>query len=760
MSRRRIILFIGLALLMGVMLAACQSQTTLTPCPSCPPPAPAATAGPVPTAAPTAKPAAEAPFSELWAASGHADAKAEAFVHWNTAAAGATPAVPAACAQCHSSTGFQEFAATGKVAKDQPIGTTITCVTCHNDATLKLTSVTFPSGVVIKDLGPEARCMSCHDGRASMKQVDDQIAKFKATDLDKPVDAITNADGTKSNFSFINAHYFTAALSLYGTEVKGGYEYPGQSYDPKNQHVPEFDTCVACHNPHSLQVQVEKCAVCHTGVKTVDDLKTIRMVSSVNDFNGNGDVKEGIAAEVKGLQDNLLKSITAYAKDVAGMGIVYDGATYPYFLQDKGNTGKADKNDKDAAISYANWTPRLLKAAFNYQIVSKDPGAFSHNPKYVIQLMYDSMADLNTKLAAKIDMSKMHRDDVGHFAGSAMAFRDWDSTGMVPAACAKCHSSAGLPQFIANAGKVLVTASGVEVTGVAGQAPTNGFQCSTCHDENKFPATLAVTSVPFPSGVSLTFSSKKDDKGNLLPVAANLCIECHQGRESTVTMNNALVSFKELDKASPNLRFKNVHYFAAGATLFGNDAKGAYQYDGKTYVGRNLHVEGFQTCTDCHDKHALEIKATACTGCHAVVKTAADVTKIRMTKDDYDGSKDAAKPMSEVVKTFQDRLYAGVQKYAKEKLVLGIIYDPASYPYFFQDKNGTGKADKDDKGALVTYASFSPRLLKATYNLQYSVKDPGAFAHNPKYILQALYDSIEDIGGDLTGLTRPAVPAK
>lgn len=759
MTKRRIFVLLGVMVLLGVFLAACQSQATPTPCPSCPPPAPTATAAAQPTAAPAAKPAAETPFLALWVKSGHGDSKAEAFNHWNTAAAGATPAVPASCAQCHSSTGFQEYAATGKVSKDQPIGTTITCVTCHNDATLKLTQVTFPSGIVIKDLGPEARCMSCHDGRAAKKTVDDQIKKFNATDLDKPVDPVKNADGTTSSFSFINAHYFTAAATLYGTDVKGGYEYAGKEYDPKNQHVPGYDTCYQCHNPHSLEVEVNQCAACHTGVKTAADLKNIRMVSSVNDFNGNGDVKEGIAAEVNGVQATLLKAITAYAKDVAGLGIVYDGATYPYFLQDKDGDGKADLDDKKAAISYSKWTPRLLKAAFNYQMASKDPGAFAHNPKYAIQLMFDSIEDLNTKLATKIDMSKMHRDDAGHFAGSGMPFRDWDATGVVPAACAKCHSSAGLPSFIANSGKVLVTPSGIEVTGVVGSEPTDGFQCSTCHNTDKMPATLSVVNVPFPSGVSLTFSTKKDDKGNLLPVAANLCIECHQGRESTVTMNNALASFKEMDKASTSLRFRNVHYFAAGATLFGSDAKGIYQYDGKAYVGRNMHVDGFQTCTDCHDKHALEIKATACSGCHPVVKTADDVTKIRMTKEDYDGSKDAAKPMVAVIKTFQDRLYAAVQKYAKEKLSLGIIYDPASYPYFYQDKDGDGKPDKDDKGASISYPAFSPRLLKGAYNLQYSVKDPGAFAHNPKYVIQALYDSIEDLGGDLTGLTRPAVPA-
>ena len=77
------------------------------------------------------------------------------------------------------------------------------------------------------------------------------------------------------------------------------------------------------------------------------------------------------------------------------------------------------------------------------------------------------------------------------------------------------------------------------------------------------PERLAVTSVAFPSGISLTFSTTKDDKGNLIPVDANLCIECHQGRESTLTMNNALAAFTDLDKADPAVKFRNVHYLAA-----------------------------------------------------------------------------------------------------------------------------------------------------------------------------------------------------
>jgi hypothetical protein len=52
------------------------------------------------------------------------------------------------------------------------------------------------------------------------------------------------------------------------------------------------------------------------------------------------------------------------------------------------------------------------------------------------------------------------------------------------------------------------------------------------------------------------------------------------------------------------------------------------------------------------------------------------------------------------------------------------------------------------------YPNWTARLLKAAYNYQVSIKDPGAFAHGNKYIVQLLYDSIEDLGGDVSKLAR------
>ncbi len=741
MLPKRLLVVLGVCLLGAVLLVACGAPKST----------PEAAASATAVAAP--QPTMAVPFLDSFLGSAHADAKAEAFNHWNTAEGGAAAVVPASCAKCHTSQGFQDFAANGKVTADVPAPAgTFSCTTCHNPAVMALTSVTFPSGKTIDNLGPEARCMTCHQGRQSKVSVDKQISDFKVTDVDAVVKPMTDSSGKATNFGFLNVHYFAAGATLYGSQAEMGYEYDGKIYDPKFRHVQGYDSCLGCHDQHTLQVKVDQCANCHEGVKTVDDLKNNRENGSLEDYNGNGDTKEGIYYEIKGLQDILYSSIQSYAKEVAGTGIVYDAATNPYWFTDADGDGKPDQKD-GKPVTYSTWTARLLKAAYNYQVSVKDPGAFAHNAKYIIELTYDSIDDLNGKISKPVDMTKLHRDDSGHFAGDTMPFRDWDSEGEVPAGCAKCHSDSGLPQYIANGGTEVVTKSGVQITGVVGQPVANGFACSTCHDEANWPNRYAVTSVPFPSGVSLTFSTEKDADGNLKPVDSNLCIECHQGRESTVTVNNALAG-KPADTVDPAIRFKNVHYFAAGATLFGDAAKGAYEYDGQKYLGQNT-VHPLNKCTDCHEVHQLGVKVDACKGCHTSVTSAADLEKIRATTDttDWNGNGDVTEGVSAEIDGFRTALYAAIQAYA-EKSGTPLVYDAASYPYFFVDANKDGKADTNDKGP-ISYNAWTPRLLKAAYNYQYSIKDPGAFAHNPQYVMQFLYDSIKDLGGDVSKLTRP-----
>lgn len=744
------ILFITMAIL-ALFLAAC-SQTAKEP-----PPAAAACPTAVTEACPECAACPEAPepvvkdvpYQEAWVNSPHNKADAEAFVHWNEE----DPAeVPVACATCHSTSGYVDFlggdgSAAGTVEAAAPVGQTIQCQACHNAAASSLHEVTFPSGVVISQLGDEARCMVCHQGRAAKTTVDAQIEKFTATDMDAVVAPMKDGD-KEVKFGFINVHYFPAAATLYGGEVMGGYQYEGKTYDAKNEHTEGFDTCIGCHNSHTLEVKVEQCSLCHEGVASVEDLKNIRMISSINDYDGDGDTSEGMASELSGLQDALYGVMQAYSKEVTGAGIVYDTAAYPYFFADADGDGAADQGE-NGSVSFSTWTPRLLKAAYNFQLSIKDPGNFAHGNKYVVQLLFDSIEDLNTKLTTPVDMTAMARDDAGHFAGNTLPFRDWDDAGSVPYRCVKCHTAGGLPAFLANGGTVTVDAKGnTLITGVGNMHPSNGFACSTCHDDANWPNRYAIASVTFPSGKVVSYGGK-DEAGAWVADDANLCISCHQGRESTLSVNNALTG-KEDDTPDPKISFKNIHYLAAGATIFGADAAGAYQYADKEYVSLTAHP--LTKCTDCHDVHALEPKLEACAGCHGEV--AVDAIRMPATPD-YDGDGDVTEGIKGEVDTLAEALFAEIQKYAETTSAAPILYDGHNYPYFMLDADKNGEADKNEKGGNIAYNAWTPRLLRAAYNYQYAQKDPGVFAHNPKYVVQFLIDSIADLGGTVTTFTRP-----
>ena len=285
------------------------------------------------------------------------------------------------------------------------------------------------------------------------------------------------------------------------------------------------------------------------------------MNGSAVDYDGDGNVQEGISFELEGVRDLLYQAIQGYAKDVTNTAIAYTPDAYPYFFIDTNGNGQVDTDEANSDNAFKAWTGRLLKAAYNYQLSVKDPGAFAHGGKYIIELLYDSTEDLNTKLATPVDLSKAARIDAGHFAGSEEAFRHWDVDGEVPGTCAKCHSATGLPTFLKE--------------GVSVSAHTaNGLNCATCHDDLSAFTRYQTDSVKFPSGETVTFGEGND---------ANLCLNCHQGRESTVSMNNAIKANGATDdEVSDKLAFRNPHYFAAGATLFGTEVKGAYEYLGRS----------------------------------------------------------------------------------------------------------------------------------------------------------------------------------
>jgi hypothetical protein len=318
----------------------------------------------------------------------------------------------------------------------------------------------------------------------------------------------------------------------------------------------------------------------------------------------------------------------------------------------------------------------------------------------------------------------------GHADETSESFRHWDEDGEVQTSCAKCHSGAGYLDFLGE--------DGTEFGVVDNPAPIDTVvSCAVCHNATA----IAMDSVVFPSGIEIAGLGK-----------SARCMQCHQGRESTSSVNTTIMdaAVMDADTVMEGVGFKNVHYFAAGATLLGSETMGAYQYEGKAYDGRFTHEDGFTSCHECHNPHTLEVEAATCVSCHGEGEF--DDYRMAGSLADYDGDGDTDEGIKHEIEGLEEALYAAVQAYAAEK-TSAIVYG-AAYPYFFVDTNENGEADEDETVYANGYKAFTPKLLKGAYNFQYAHKDPGAYAHNAKYLIAVLYDSIEDLGGDVSGLSR------
>ncbi len=321
---------------------------------------------------------------EAWLASPHAERGAEAFTHWNDEGA-----IPERCATCHSSVGFLDFLGAdgtpaGAVDRAAPIGALVDCAACHNSAAAGLATVTFPSGANVTGLGASAVCTVCHKGRSSTDSVDQALG-------------VADADTVSADLGFLNIHYRAAAATLMGSTARGGYQYDGKSYAGQFAHVPDFNSCTACHNPHTTTVKSEGCTTCHQGIASAASIRT-----QPTDFDGDGDAVEGIHAEIAALHAMLGRAIQRYGVEVAGVQIAYSAASYPYFFADSNGDGTAGSDEAVYPNRYQSWTPRLLRAAYNYQFVAKDSGGYAHNPRYILQLLYDSLESLGERVAVDL----------------------------------------------------------------------------------------------------------------------------------------------------------------------------------------------------------------------------------------------------------------------------------------------------------------------------------------------------------------------
>lgn len=352
---------------------------------------------------------------------------------------------------------------------------------------------------------------------------------------------------------------------------------------------------------------------------------------------------------------------------------------------------------------------------------------------------------ISVKTRQSVPVEKINIDWWGsaHADSTSRSFTNWndDDPPWVPPICAKCHSGEGFIDYIGQDGSP-------EFSVDEPAAVESVITCAVCHSEKAD----ALEKVIFPSGMEIH-----------LNLGDALCATCHSGMSAGSRVNAIAEGFSD-DEVIPDASAVTPHYAFAAATWLGNEAQGGFQYPAKTYLGRFTHASGVETCTQCHDPHALRMRVeysgknvNICGACHSNVTGYADYRDIFVDGVDYDAD-GMVEGLYHEIQSVQAMLFDAIQLYAREKIGTPVGWSD-SYPYLFKDTDGDGLIGEEEAAYPNRYTEFTPRLMRAVFNFHFSVKAPAGYVHNGKYILQLLYDSLEDLSGvvnvSLDGLVRP-----
>lgn len=546
-------------------------------------------------------------FRTEWGASGHGNGnsvawKNSAYFNWKAAGTASADAKGSAsvttdCQRCHSAAGYLKFVLYTSIA---PVAAAadrysepLTCNACHQSgdfsaprAVSRRTGYYNYSGAAagrlkVTTVYPEAGrsniCLGCHVGR----QAGATVQALSQATAQK-----TYSSSFWRNLRFVDAHYLSAGGQLYGA---AGYHYPGVSYGNASvNHAivggTDAGPCVACHLPtssHTLSVAAGNftlCNSCHIE---------------------GGVVSAGFLAQRSNEFTSGLKALAAAlaAKGFTPLTDPGGKPQYPYF-------------------STTNWGghsdgPGNLGAAFNYNLLVHDPGAFAHNPAYVKRLVRDSIdflsfgsVDRGRDLSATIE-SLLNGSADREKATTFLTF-----AGSGASACQVCHQGATDPL---TGGKIFADYGMSKHANVAG-----GAACISCH------APTATSAHPNAQPMLKATSDINPKCLNCHPIhswpSEGICTNCHNGhRLKAVLPAPHLASFTTAQYVTPNLQCQNCHYQldSQGAKTFqvlpehrtwAKSAKGNHRsaavtsYDFKTMgtAGASPATTVQNDCVRCH----------------------------------------------------------------------------------------------------------------------------------------------------------------
>jgi hypothetical protein len=713
----------------------------------------------------------------------------------------------ASCQRCHTATGAMNFlsapatynsanndfshlsgwTATNKQSNQNEL---LYCRGCHSDISTgalrnpgAITEVyvgsptaTETATVVYPDAFDSNVCMGCHLGR-------------------EVGEVIKVSTGNFTNLNFINSHYLAAGGVVFG---KSGYEYTDQVYTKTFAgHATVGSTdgngpCVTCHMTSSESHKFE--------VVTKDASGAITAVATTACGSCHGNMT---AAWLEERKETFHEALDALKQALLAKGIQFS-PNYPYFYV-VGTTTPFKNWD----AVYPGFGKDVMGAAFNYNLLEHDPGAYTHNRSYALKLIADSIdfladgvvngAGIFTINAVPVDLLATALAvegttiDAKHYDGTVLVKAQYVAppTAVKPTggACTECHAGG-----VTSANGIIIDQFAESAHGdVNGDAwkhddwrALNRAACSRCHNATSYVAKLGIE-----SNTTLLYAAEDAGKaGEVLSCAAchtdvttgavrtpgvytetyndgatytfpdigksNLCIRCHSGREAGST----IAADTDVDGVRS---FWNSHYLTAGGTVF---ATTGYEYVGKNYANVSFYA---------HDKIGIAVPgspaatdAGPCAACHmgtgtadhtweVVTKDAAGVITAINSNTCVNCHLGAYALTPAFLETEVHHYHAALDALKVLLDAKGMFFAPND-PYFFTAPwvDYTLPAPNPNV-AFTNWAGVYglpvwKDVMGAAFNYNLLHHDPGGYAHNRFYSKRLIFDSIDFIdNGALDG---------
>ncbi len=360
-----------------------------------------------------------------------------------------------ACIRCHTSTGYVNFLKSGWTTAFPATSwatpgdngrEVLTCRTCHNNDSFSVratTAFTIPynsgkSPKVLPNISKSNLCVACHSGRENEDSIE------SVTDF-------SNASFKNSHYKagaalmYMSAGFrnFTTQSTVIGTGTTATTY--AKTLNPDNVSVPTYGiaggvtsthrklgTTMINGDSHNKAVFVPgsfddngPCVTCHlnaNGAPTGNDPATGRRPATGHSWkidenavaqvcinchsSETADISGPVPVANQAALDLFLEEQSTASTDslevityllLNNWGIKYDGDVYPYFydmtLDPTGKTVLKDwtRSALRGGVKDQAFGKRMMGAAFNLQLITKDPGAFAHARTYVRRLIYDSI---------------------------------------------------------------------------------------------------------------------------------------------------------------------------------------------------------------------------------------------------------------------------------------------------------------------------------------------------------------------------------